>query len=56
MICWNQGKSVRRLAFYRALRLKSHHICRKGCSWNDAELTGGSVPWRIPVCKCELVN
>ena len=32
---------MRRLAFYRALRLKGHHICRKVCSRNDAELTGG---------------
>lgn len=56
MICWKQGKSVRRLGFYQALRLKGHHICRKGCNPNDAELTGGSVPWRIPVSKRELVN
>lgn len=41
MICWNKGKSVCRLAFYQALRLNGHHICRKGCSRNDAELMGG---------------
>lgn len=40
MICWNQGKSVRRLAFYQPLRLKGHHICRKGCSQNDTHLMG----------------